>query len=122
MKTSAKHPTKHKTFSKTGDVDEYTKRRVLSTISGKTSADPVRAQDLALWFGIKDTHKTFPKTRKLIRQLQLEGHPICSGSQGFFMPSTDEELEAYVRSLYHRADAIHERILAIVSNHLRVRA
>lgn len=120
MKTSAKHPTKHKTFSHTADVEEHTKELVLSEIYSRTSDNPVKAEELARWFGIKDTHKTLPKTRKLIRQLQLEGHPICSGSHGFFMPSTDEELEAYVRSLYHRADAIHERILAIISNHLRV--
>lgn len=46
------------------------------------------------------------KLRRAINQLRCEGHPICSGDEGYFYAETEAELTATIRQLQSRISKI----------------
>lgn len=48
---------------------------------------------------------TLRMVRKIIRDLRFKDAPIISGSDGYFIPSTDEEVKEYIERLANTAKA-----------------
>lgn len=75
-------------------------------------ANAMDARDIAKAIGAK-RERTEVIVRSAIRDLNLNGHPICSCSKGFFIADTQAELDEYVRSLRKRIAGVQQRISAL---------
>ena len=60
------------------------------------------------------TGRTEREVRQMIQAERLRGIPILADNKsGYYLPSTDEEKAAFVRSMRHRADEIHRAAEAV---------
>lgn len=73
----------------------------------------IKAKDLALQAGIIETDETYPKTRKIIRELIDEGMCIGSNNNGYYIMQSGKEVQVYLNSLLKRQIAISNRIAAV---------
>lgn len=53
------------------------------------------------------------RIRKMVNWLRCNGFPICSGSVGYYFPSTKAELEETIQSLEERVRQIQRSITGI---------
>ena len=60
-----------------------------------------------------DPHVTDPDIRVALRQLNLEGYPIVTCSQGVYWATEPADLDRYMANLSSRATKIFERMRAI---------
>lgn len=61
-----------------------------------------------------DTVGSFPRTRELVRDVLFEEQvPVVSGSNGYYVVETADELSTYIESLDSRIGNIAERRYAI---------
>jgi hypothetical protein len=86
-------------------------KRILEARKGKQNA--ISAGEISEILGLKqeDTHV---EPRKWIKQTMFDLRiPIGSSSKGYYLISTEDELENYVDSLNHRRQEIKKRADAI---------
>ena len=63
---------------------------------------------------VRLTKRTEREVRQMIQAERLRGIPILADNKsGYYLPSTDEEKAAFVRSMRHRADEIHRAAEAV---------
>lgn len=63
-----------------------------------------------------DNVGSFPTTRSVIREiLMVDGVPVASNSNGYYIIETDEELENYVDRLGERINNIAERKYGVLA-------
>ena len=77
---------------------------------------PCKAEYLANHSGQCETDDTFPKTRKVVRELIDEGHCIGSNHHGYYIMQSGKEVQSYLNSLLRRQIAISNRIAAVYAS------
>ena len=88
-----------------------THKEVVQALKGRgTVGKPVPVDLLASYLGIRESHSTFPKTRKLIRKAIAEGCPIGSCSDGYFITTNKRGFNLALKPLLSRQNALNERI------------
>lgn len=89
---------------------------ILRQHRGKKNAITVKR--IADKIGKSYDHATCPGTRQLIFYLMKnQKMPIGSCANGYFLITTDDELEEYTATLYGRAEGIMDRIAAVQIAH-----
>lgn len=99
--------------------DEEALSRVLACLRSDrwTCSDDIRdgAQ-------IRDEKRTSMKTREMITELIMRGHPIISNSSGYRLATSKAEMDEYIRSLEGRIGGITNRIAALKTTRERMPA
>lgn len=73
------------------------------------SSNPISSREISERFGLDDIG-SFPNTRAVIRKLVMEEKlPVASGSQGYYIIETEDELADYLETLEGRMLAIADR-------------
>lgn len=91
------------------DVKSNLLRFIRAHHRGRERAIPIRHIMRELW----DLHATDPDIRLALRQLNLEGYPICTCSAGVYWATDPSDLDCYMANLSSRATKIFERMRAI---------
>ena len=78
-------------------MKESEKYHIQKTIERHNSDNPIYSKTLEQQFGVKGI-----VIRHIIRELRLEGHPIASGSKGYFYAKYKTELQPTIDSLKSR--------------------
>ena len=79
-------------------MDDY----MLDTVRAAITRSPKTQKELEAQTGIDRRY-----IKQAIRDLRLEGLPICSGNEGYWMARSEEELASTKRRLWHE---IRERL------------
>ncbi|CQH63991.1 uncharacterized protein HHUB_4246 (plasmid) [Halobacterium hubeiense] len=61
-----------------------------------------------------DSVGSFPQTREIVRELLMEGIPIASNTNGYYVIESEEQLADYVDTLDSRMTGIAERRYGIL--------
>jgi len=84
--------------------------KVALQIFDATYSNPAKVQEIADALDIKETDKTCPQTRRIIRKALERGLSIGAKHDGYFLIQTEKELQRYLNSLMKRQIALSERI------------
>lgn len=69
----------------------------LDIIKTRGKHNPITGANLTDQVGVKDDVKTpGANMRSVIHALRMKGLPICANSQGYWWPTTSQELSAYI--------------------------
>lgn len=93
-------------------MNEEIKNLVLKAIQPRTYKDPITAKEIAFGLNMFDRVDTSqPKIRLtyIIRLLE-EGHPIGSGSRGYYMMKTSDDLKSSLQWVQNKIDGHQNRI------------
>jgi hypothetical protein len=74
---------------------------------------PVKAEFISMSAGLVETDDTYPKARKIIRELIDDGYCIGSSNEGYYLMQSGKEVQVYLNSLLQRQIAISNRIAAV---------
>lgn len=89
--------------------DKYT-NKIKVALEGITPDYPISANTLAVVLRIPETHATCPNTRACVRAAIQSGVPIGSNSKGYFMITSEQQMQVYLNRLLQRQVKLAARI------------
>ena len=97
--------------------------KILQIIQERTKSCPITGAEIIRILNIKENPRTFgAKLRQIVNSLRREVYPICAAGNGYYWPSSVEELKEYLDSFKGRIICMHEAYDSLLRGHDKMHA